>query len=196
MVLSNIEIVKAIEQGLLQIDPSPGNDPSRAPFGTTAVDLRLATEVLVPRPGPMAFDLTKPNIKDFLRAHSDRFTLTKDQPYRLRPNTFILANTMEVVSLPIVEGKGCLNARVEGRSSIARCGLLMHFTAPTIHAGFEGTITLEIINLGPADFLLTPEMYVCQLILERVDGSPVDAPNQFKGQRSPEGPATAARAPR
>jgi deoxycytidine triphosphate deaminase len=37
---------------------------------------------------------------------------------------------------------------VEGKSSYARCGLLVHFTAPTIHTGFAGTITLELINLG------------------------------------------------
>ena len=66
---------------------------------------------------------------------------------------------------------------------MTRCGILIHFTAPTIHAGFEGTITLEIINLGPIEFLLYPDMRICQLIIEEVKGIPTDAPNQFRGQK-------------
>lgn len=50
-----------------------------------------------------------------------------------------------------------------------------------------GPITLEIINFGVADFLLHPSMYICQLIIEEVRGSPTDAPNQFKGQINPVG---------
>ena len=61
------------------------------------------------------------------------------------------------------------------------------FTAPTIHAGFEGTITLEIINLGFAPFLLRPDLSICQLIIEEVKGLPTLAPNQFLGQSTPEG---------
>jgi dCTP deaminase len=71
---------------------------------------------------------------------------------------------------------------VEGKSSLARCGILIHFTAPTIHAGFNGTITLEIINLGPVRFLLTPGLFICQLIIEEIQGAPANAPNQFRGQ--------------
>ncbi|HWY76967.1 MAG TPA: hypothetical protein VN281_15195, partial [Verrucomicrobiae bacterium] len=84
-------------------------------------------------------------------------------------------------------GKSCLSARVEGKSSLARCGVIVHFTAPTIHAGFEGTITLEMINLGPLNFLLYPDIYICQLIIEEVKGIPTETPNQFKGQNHPAG---------
>ncbi len=68
--------------------------------------------------------------------------------YALQPNTFILGQTLERVHLPIREGRPCYAARIEGRSSFARVGLIVHFTAPTIHAGFEGTIALEMINLA------------------------------------------------
>ena len=44
-----------------------------------------------------------------------------------------------------------------------------------------------MINLGPHEFLLYPEMYVCQLIIEEVSGNPADAPNQFAGQSKPAG---------
>ena len=100
----------------------------------------------------------------------------------------ILAQTFENVNFPLnSEGEVTYSARVEGKSSLARCGILIHFTAPTIHAGFSGPITLEIINLGPFTFLLSPGMYICQLIIEEVKGTPLSAPNQFSGQSTPAG---------
>ena len=83
--------------------------------------------------------------------------------------------------LPLTGG---LSARIEG-SSFARTALLIHFTAPTIYAGFEGTITLEIMNLGPIPMTLTPELRLCQLIIETVDGDVMPAPSQFHGQAMP-----------
>ena len=68
------------------------------------------------------------------------------------------------------------------RSSYARCGLLVHFTAPTIHAGYSGTITLELINFGPFPILLYPGAPICQLIVEQVSGTPFRNDSQFQGQ--------------
>jgi dCTP deaminase len=59
--------------------------------------------------------------------------------------------------------------------------------APTIHAGFYGPITLELINFGVHNFLLYPEMFICQLIIEEIKGCPVQTPNQFRGQQNPAG---------
>ena len=56
------------------------------------------------------------------------------------------------------------------------------FTAPTVHSGFAGTITLELINLGPLDILLHPRMPICQLIVEQVFGTPFRNDSQFQGQ--------------
>ena len=80
-----------------------------------------------------------------------------------------------------------LAARIEGKSSRARCGLLVHFTAPTVHPGFFGTLTLEMINLGPSPIALVPGMPIAQLIVEEVKGIPVENPSQFQGQSAPEG---------
>lgn len=137
---------------------------------------------------PIQLDLRKPGIAALLAKHCEVRRLHEDQPYSLRPGRFLLASTLERVSFPI-EGAGetTLAARIEGKSSLARCGLLVHFTAPTIHAGFSGHITLEMINLGPADILLTPGMFICQLIVEEVRGRPADAPAQFRGQKRPVG---------
>ena len=188
MILSNTEILKCIESGEICIDPLKGQDPSSPPFNTSSIDLHLGTEVLTPKQdAPVQMDLRRGGIASFLAQHSEKHIIKDNQPYSLRNGELVLAKTQETVSFPILDGEICYAARVEGRSSLARCGILVHFTAPTIHAGFEGTITLEIINLGAHDFLLIPGMSICQLIIEEVRGNPVDAPNQFKGQTTPAG---------
>jgi dCTP deaminase len=136
---------------------------------------------------PVQIDLRKPGIAKLLAKHSRSITITEEQPFSLEYGKLILAKTNESVSFPLSGDGFCYSARVEGRSSIARCGILVHFTATTIHAGFEGTITLEMINLGPVNFLLYPGLKFCQLIIEEVKGIPTNAPNQFKGQNSAAG---------
>lgn len=190
MVLSNIEIVNALNRKDFEITGLAGLDPSEKPFNTSAVDLRLGDEITIPSSEnfPAALDLTKPGIAKLWAKHSKTVPIAQDHPYKLVPNQFIIANTREKVSFPLFPKKEKHHsARVEGKSSLARCGLLIHFTAPTIHAGYSGPITLEIINFGPVDFVLTPLMYICQLIIEEVRGCPIDAPNQFRGQINPVG---------
>jgi dCTP deaminase len=189
MILSNVEILRAVRDGRLEIGDLTGQeDPSKPPFNTTSIDLHMGTTVAVPRPAPAAFDLRKTGlIKQFMDANSDKHTLTEQQPYCLGVSQLILANTRERVAFPIRDGQRSLSARVEGRSSVARCGILVHFTAPTIHAGYWGTITLEVINLGPLSFLLFPGMAICQLIIEEVEGVVVPTANQFIGQTTPTG---------
>lgn len=189
MVLSNIEIVNALGRKDFEISDIAGMDPSLPPFNTSAVDLRLRDEIMIPSADnfPVALDLRKPGIAKLWAQHSTPKKLDLDQPYTLVPNKFILALTHEKVFFPFSDKRQCYSARVEGKSSQARCGLLIHFTAPTIHAGFSGPIALEIINFGPADFLLYPLMFICQLIIEEVRGCPATAPNQFTGQINPAG---------
>ncbi len=189
MVLSNVEIVNALQRADFEITNLAGLDPAEPPFNTSAVDLRLGNEITIPSSDhfPAALDLTKPGIAKLWSKHSTTKKIDADQPYKLVPNKFVIANTYEKVDFPFELKRQCYSARVEGKSSLARCGLLIHFTAPTIHAGYAGPITLEIINLGPVDFLLHPMMFICQLIIEEVRGCPTDAPNQFKNQINPVG---------
>lgn len=188
MILSNVEIASALSRGDLVIDPSPDiSDPACAPFNTTSIDLRLGDVVSVPRHGAVTMSPAKGGIAKYLASNSENFKITRQQPYKLEPNQFVLARTKEIVSFPLRDGQQCYSARVEGKSSLARCGILIHFTAPTIHAGFRGSITLEIINLGVNDFQLEPDSYVCQLILEEVKGLPIQTPGQFIGQETPAG---------
>lgn len=184
MILSNVEIVRCLSNKEFSITSLAGMDPSQKPFNTSAVDLRLADEIVIPKlDTPTQLDLDNGNIAHFLASHSDSCTISDHQPFSLRHGQFVLAKTLERVNFPITDEK-CYSARVEGKSSLSRCGILVHFTAPTIHAGFAGTITLEITNLGPQTFLLKPRMFVCQLIIEEVKGCPIGAPNQFSGQTS------------
>lgn len=187
MVLSNTEILSCIKSGAFEIENLGGEDPGKAPFNTSAVDLRLGPEINIFDGNiPASFDLRKGGIAHFLSKHSKRILLTEDQPYNLKNAQLVLGQTIEKVRFPINSGRSFC-ARVEGKSSLARCGILVHFTAPTIHSGFYGPITLEIINFGPLQFGLYPGMYFCQLIIEEVAGTPTDAPNQFKGQEKPTG---------
>jgi dCTP deaminase len=104
-----------------------------------------------------------------------------DAGFPLEPNELILGWTVEYVDLPI---DSRIAARVEGKSSLARLGIGIHMTAPTIHAGFNGQIQLEIVSHGCYPILLKPGMRLCQLIFEMTAGTPDAAyVGQFKGQR-------------
>jgi dCTP deaminase len=190
VILSNVKIVEAIEKGHISITPTPPRDPGAPPFNTSSIDLTLGDELLVPREGAnITFALKEKFSTDFLERNWRAIKITDEQPYKLRPSTLVLGRTAERVAFPInpdPEGPN-YSARVEGRSSHARLGLVIHLTAPTIHADFEGTITLEMVNFGAYPLELTPGIKICQLIVETVDGTPAFAPNQFRGQGAPHG---------
>src|ERR1700742_4232457 len=121
MVLSNVEIVNAINRKDFAIEGLGSLDPSEPPFNTSAVDLRLGKEVIVPKSiAPVQLDLRKPNIAGFWAQNSEKFTIRDEQPFVLKPHTFVLANTVEKVRFPLSDGQ-CYSARVEGKSSLARC---------------------------------------------------------------------------
>lgn len=194
MILSNVSIHEALDKGWLILDPEPAprqkpDDDTECPYQTSAVDLRLGSEIAYFNEGlALNIDLRKGDFKALFGPNSQSRTITEEQPFVLRPNKLVLGKTLERVNLPLQpEGIVSLAARVEGKSSFARCGLLVHFTAPTIHSGFEGNITLELINLGPLDIALYPSMPICQLIIEQVYGTPFSNKSQFQGQTTPAG---------
>jgi dCTP deaminase len=163
MILSNIEIHRALDERRLSISPEPSpRHPTAAgatcPYQTTSVDLRLGNEISWFKDGlPFDINLNNGSFPRLFGPNSETLTISPHNPFVLDPRKLVLAKTLERVELPIVpEGQVQLAARVEGKSSCARCGLLVHFTAPTIHAGFQGTITLELINLGPYKISPTP----------------------------------------
>jgi dCTP deaminase len=193
MILSNVEIHKAIDDGGIIIDPEPmprlpSLSQPKSPYDTTAVNLRLSpTLSICDKKHPIAFDLREKGLPDLLKKIYEPYEMGKHGGFSLKPNQFVLGNTVETITLPIRQGHPTYAARVEGRSSFARCGLIIHFTAPTIHAGFCGTITFELMNFGLHDIQLHPDLEVGQLIFERVDGTPVRNDSQFQGQKTPPG---------
>jgi dCTP deaminase len=194
MILSNLEIQKALDEKRLVISPEPaprqptGNATDDCPYQTSSVDLRLAPEISYFKEGlPLDINLSRGGFAQLFGPMSESFRISQGQPFVLRPNHLVLGRTLERIELPIVANGQSLAARVEGKSSYARCGLLVHFTAPTIHSGFAGTITLELINLGPCNISLYPGAPICQLIVEAVLGTPFRNDSQFQGQFQPGG---------
>jgi dCTP deaminase len=109
-----------------------------------------------------------------------------DEPFILHPGEFVLASTYEVVTLP-----DDVSARLEGKSSIGRLGLLTHSTAGFIDAGFSGHVTLELSNVATLPIKLWPGMKIGQLCFFRLS-SPAEQPygsgasgSRYQGQRGP-----------
>ncbi|OGY58804.1 MAG: dCTP deaminase, partial [Candidatus Colwellbacteria bacterium RIFCSPHIGHO2_12_FULL_43_12] len=95
--------------------------------------------------------------------------LKDDEPFIIHPGNFVLASTKEYVKLG-----DDVAMKVEGKSSLARMGILVH-TAGFVDPGFEGTLTLEISNQSNVAVALYPNMYICQVAVYRLS-SPAETP--------------------
>ena len=109
-----------------------------------------------------------------------------DEPFILHPGEFVLASTFEVVTLP-----DDVAARLEGKSSLGRLGLLTHSTAGFIDPGFSGHVTLELSNVATLPIKLWPGMKIGQLCFFRLS-SAAEKPygstatgSRYQGQRGP-----------
>jgi len=109
-----------------------------------------------------------------------------DRPFILHPGEFVLGSTFELISLP-----DDVAARLEGKSSLGRLGLLTHSTAGFIDPGFSGHVTLELSNVATLPIKLWPGMKIGQLCFFRLS-SPAEKPygtseygSRYQGQRGP-----------
>ena len=178
MILTDREIQAAIEAHQITIEPRPDSSA----YSSTSLDLKLSKSLQVWKREPVAGveKIVCPatsgySYADFVKEYSETKEMTLDG-YVLEPKAFVLGWTEESVELPT---NSRLAARVEGKSSLARLGIGVHITAPTIHAGFTGVIQLEICNHGSLKVKLVPQMRVCQLIFEQTLGTPDKG---YKGQ--------------
>jgi len=182
MILPDREIQLALASGHIIIDPPP--NPKA--YSSTSVDLTLHPRIhrwkeygasgeppiISPAEGGFVFD----RVRD---EHTHVLFIPADG-YILAPGAFILGWTRETASLPTAAR---VAARVEGKSSLARCGVGIHITAPTIHSGFKGQIQLEMFNHSTLRVKLVPGMRVCQLIFEMCLGTPAKGyEGAFSGQ--------------
>jgi dCTP deaminase len=182
MILTDREIKLALQKETLVIDPRPED----IAYASTSVDLTLdpILSEFVDKVIDRHFDPGRPGfpLNDVLKEETRQVDISKLDRYELAPHKLILAWTTEYVDLRMSPR---LAARVEGKSSLGRLGLGVHITAPTIHAGFEGQIQLEIINHGHIPIRLRPGMRICQLIFEQTLGTPEKGyQGQFAGQKS------------
>ncbi|MBX3413121.1 MAG: dCTP deaminase [Pirellulales bacterium] len=196
MILSDREIKAAIARGALKLTEEP---PAEA-WSSTAVDLRLAKELVLWEPpgGDGVESVVCPTRSDYnfdaVRNRYSKQINIPEEGYKFKSQSFLLGWTMEKVQLP---HQSRLAARVEGKSSLARLGIGVHVTAPTIHAGFGYKkdddsypgcpLQLEMWNIGPLDVKLEAGMRICQLIFEVVDGTPEKG---YEGKFSIQGPDT------
>ncbi len=196
MILSDREVRAAIQRKVIWVTPCPPATDKR--WSATTLDLTLDTEI---RPwkalGGAGVDVTiDPSSPEF---NSNELIRDRTQPqscdgdgYVVQPMTLVLGWTLEQVKLPNASRIG---ARVEGKSSLARIGLGIHITAPTIHPGFGekaddpnfpgSQIRLEIWNISPLKIRLKKGMPICQIIFEEIHGIP-EGP--YTGQFALQGP--------
>jgi dCTP deaminase len=182
VILTDREIKLALEKQLIVIKPAPGANA----FSSTAVDLTLDENITEFKDETGGVEVViDPAHRDFhpektLSQVSDKRTIDGAAGYLLQPNRLVLAWSREYVNLV---SHNRIAARVEGKSSLARIGLGIHVTAPTIHAGFDGRIRLEMVNHGKMPIRLRVGMRICQLIFEQTLGTPDKGyQGQFAGQ--------------
>jgi dCTP deaminase len=180
MVLSDRDILRALEDGRIKISPAP--DLSRQ-LGSVSVDFRLGTTFMVFEHSRHSFiDPRHPqSIGEAMRT----IEVAEDEPFIMQPGDFALANTIELLELaPDLLG------RMEGRSSIARLGITVHSTAAVFEPGWIGNATMELSNLGRMAVALYPGMRICAFSFQQVS-SPVLTPyrdkigNKYAGQVTP-----------
>lgn len=170
MIFTDREIQLAIAKGQIGIEPEPALDA----YSSTSVDLRLADRITVFKK-ELNTTAVKTEIDPVLgfQAETAIKEISDETPigpdgYLLIPRCLVLGWTLELVTLPT---QSRLAARVEGKSSLARLGLGVHITAPTIHSGFENLIRLEMVNHGAVPIRLRAGMKICQLVFELTLGT-------------------------
>lgn len=164
MILSDRDLRDALASRRIVIEPI--EDPA-VQIQPCSVDLRLGNAFVVYRHSDKPF--IDPQCDD-LRDYTEIITVPDGEAFYLHPGEFVLGTTKERVEVP-----DDLVARVDGRSSIGRLAILIHATAGFVDAGFKGTVTLELSNVGKMPVALRPNMRVCQISFEQMS-SPAERP--------------------
>ena len=177
MILADRSIRELVATGRLSIDPF--DDECVQP---ASVDVRLGTQFRVMRNNRVTH--IDPRVAN--DALMDTVQVPADEPFVLHPGEFVLGSTYEQVTLG-----SAVAARLEGKSSLGRLGLLTHSTAGFIDPGFSGHVTLELSNVATLPITLWPGMKIGQLCFFRLS-SPAEEPygsprygSRYQGQRGP-----------
>jgi dCTP deaminase len=177
VVLSDNTIRAEIEAERILIDPF---DP--ALVQPSSVDVRVDNQFRVFQNSRYPYIDVRQPMEDL----TELVEVEGDEPFILHPGEFVLGQTLERVTLP-----NDLVARLEGKSSLGRLGLLIHSTAGFVDSGFSGNLTLELSNVANLPITIYHRMPIGQLSFMRMD-APVDRPygsaetgSKYQGQTEP-----------
>ncbi|HMJ35768.1 MAG TPA: dCTP deaminase [Baekduia sp.] len=154
-VLSDGTIRRLVDEGRIVIAPWDALMVQPA-----SVDLKLGTSFRVFHNHRIqTIDLAAPP-----QGLTEPVEVAADEPFVIHPNEFVLGRTEEHVEMP-----DDLVARIEGKSSLGRLGLIVHATAGFVDPGFQGTLTLEITNFNSVPIVLRPGLPIAQLSFMTLD---------------------------
>jgi dCTP deaminase len=160
MILTRDVILQEIAAGRILIEPF---EPAQV--GPASIDLHLGDEIRVMDGGPDIVDVTE---------DADYRAITRVQrlagPYVLKPGETIHAITRERITLP-----GNVAGWLEGRSRFARLGLMIHVTSGFVAPGVASRQVLEMANVAGRPLAIHAGVAVCQIVLQRCDGSAIYA---------------------
>jgi len=177
MVLSDRTIARLLAEGRIEIDPYDA-----ALLQPSSVDVRVDRYFRVFRNNRYPFI----DVKQAQEELTELVEIDPETPFILHPGEFVLGQTLEWVELP-----DDLVARLEGKSSLGRLGLLIHSTAGYVDPGWKGNLTLELSNVANLPIALYRGMKIGQISFFRMS-SPVERPygskelgSKYQGQSSP-----------
>ncbi len=177
MILSDRSLREAIEGGRIVVEPF---DP--ATIQPSSIDVRVDRLFRVFRNHTAGVI----DVKLDLAGLTELVEIAEDGVFMLHPGEFVLGSTLERVAVP-----DDLVARIEGKSSLGRLGLLIHSTAGFIDAGFDGHVTLELANVASLPITIYPGMKIGQISFMTMT-TPAERPygrgatgSKYQGQRGP-----------
>src|SRR6266511_2058607 len=177
MILSDVDIRKELAAGRIEIDPF--DDASVQP---SSVDLHVDRQFRVFANSRYPYIDVRREMPDL----TEMVEVADDEAFILHPGEFVLWSTIERVALP-----DDLVARLEGKSSLGRLGLLIHSTAGYVDPGWDGNLTLELSNVANLPITLYDGMKIGQISFQRLS-SPVEVGygdarigSKYRGQRDP-----------
>ena len=177
MILSDRSIREELAAGRIVIDPL-----DEACIQPSSVDLHIDRYFRVFRNHTMGHIDVKKNLEDL----TELVEIGEDDTFMLHPGEFVLGSTSERVALP-----DDLVARLEGKSSLGRLGLLIHSTAGFVDAGWDGQLTLELSNVAILPITLYPGMKIGQISFIRMTSSAehpygsAEVGSKYQGQVGP-----------
>lgn len=185
MMLGSKEVLRRLKDSAkdkdpLVIEPIPDYDELEKGTSAASIDLRLGSWFVTPkaRRNPL-INVYHEQPREYDLA--SKYYIPFDREFILHPRHFILAVTLEWIRMPLT-----LAGYVNGKSSWGRYGLVIE-TAPGVHPGFTGCLTLEMSNIGEIPIAIKPGSRICQLFLHKVEGGVTTKADhgQMIGRRQP-----------